>query len=97
MLRTVRKVAKVIYPPDMTALAAHPAAAQYALAYTGGPPARFPDRYAAVPPARLIAHGNPPALVLTGLDDSLVPSVGALQYVEQAHAERFAPRKVIRP
>lgn len=76
-----------IYPPvDMVALYAHPAAAQYPLAYIGGSPAQYPERYAAVSPIRSISPSNPAALILTGLDDSLVPVADTLRYVDSARA-----------
>lgn len=76
-----------IYPPvDLAALFRHPAATQYPLAYTGGPPARFPERYAALSPIRSAAASNPPTLILTGLDDSLVPVEDTLRYVPLAKA-----------
>lgn len=74
-----------IYPPvDMAALHAHPAATQYAAAYTGGTPARFPDRYKAVSPIESIGVSNPPLLLVTGLDDSLVPVRDTLLYAQRA-------------
>lgn len=85
-----------IYPPvDMAALHAHSAATQYPLAYTGGTPAQFPQRYAAVSPIRSTAAANPPALILTGLDDSLVPRRGYIA-LRAARAWRRARGRIDR-
>lgn len=74
-----------IYPPvDMAKLYAHPAATQYGDAYIGGSPARYPQRYALVSPMTSISPTNPPLLLLTGLDDSLVPVRDTLRYAELA-------------
>jgi acetyl esterase/lipase len=40
--------------------------------YVGGPPAQFPDRYAAGSVERLIRSGLPPTLLVTGVNDLLV-------------------------
>lgn len=72
-----------VYPPvDMAALYAHPPSAKYPLAYIGGSPHQFPLRYAAVSPISYVRGPGAPTLLLTGLDDSLVPAEDTLRYVE---------------
>lgn len=84
-----------IYPPtDIAALWRHDAARRFAVAYTGGSPAQVPQRYAAVSPTRTLATTNPPTLIISGTDDSLVPFRDTAAYVKRA--ERIgAPVKLV--
>ena len=76
-----------IYPPvDLVALYGHAPSRHFAVAYTGGSPRQFPARYAAVSPLTDVAAPAPPTLILTGLDDSLVPVRDILGYVRRAKA-----------
>lgn len=76
-----------VYPPvDMAALHAHEVATIYPLAYIGGPPTQFPDRYASVSPISYVRGPGAPTLLLTGLDDSMVPVDDTLRYVKLRRA-----------
>ena len=48
-------------------------ARQYADAYVGGPPERFPDRYAAIDPTAHIGPQAPRTLLIVGENDHLLP------------------------
>ena len=48
-------------------------ARQYADAYVGGPPERFPERYAAIDPTAQIGPQAPPTLIIVGENDHLLP------------------------
>lgn len=78
-----------VYPPvELATLYNHKPAQRFADAYIGGSPQQFPDLYAEVSPSTTVARPAPPVLILTGLDDSLVPVEGTLRYVDQARAAR---------
>ncbi len=61
-------------------------AREYADAYVGGPPERFPDRYASIDPASHITPKAPPTLLIVGENDHLLPP--DLTYRFAAEAER---------
>ena len=46
------------------------------IAYLGGPPAQFPDRYRAVSPMAHVRAGLPPTLIAYGEQDHLIPISG---------------------
>lgn len=84
---TVKAVAAIYPPVDVRAIYRHPAATWAALAYIGGSPEQYPARYAAVSPVNSTAPSNPPALIITGLDDSTVPVSDTLAFVKTAQAD----------
>lgn len=61
-------------------------AREFAEAYVGGPPERFPDRYASIDPASYIAPEAPPTLLIVGENDHLLPP--DLTYRFAAEAKR---------
>ena len=61
-------------------------AREYANAYVGGPPERFPDRYASIDPVSYITSKAPPTLLIVGENDHLLPP--DLTYRFAAEAER---------
>ena len=88
----VPRISAVIsmYPPtDMPVLYAHKQTAIYPLAYVGGPPRQFPDRYAYVSPMSYVHDTGAPTLLLTGLEDSLVPVADTLRYVQLRRAAGY--------
>jgi acetyl esterase/lipase len=57
-----------------------------ASAYTGGSPAEFPQRYAAISSATHLGATAPPTLILFGAADHLVPTEGTYRFAELARA-----------
>ena len=53
-------------------------------AYIGGSPRAFPARYAALDLRRLVRAGNPPTLILAGIEDPLLPIADARDFARQA-------------
>lgn len=82
----IKAVVPISPPVDLAAIYRHPAASYAARGYIGGPPEQYPDRYAAVSPVNSTAASNPPALIITGLDDNTVPVRDTLAYVAAARA-----------
>ena len=56
----------------------------YMTAYIGGSPRAFPARYAALDLRRLVRAGNPPTLILAGIEDPLLPIADARDFARQA-------------
>lgn len=56
----------------------------FAHAYVGGPPQRYPERYAHVDPAYQIGPQAPPTLVIVGENDHLLPPGLTYRFAEQA-------------
>ncbi|MBX3049137.1 MAG: alpha/beta hydrolase [Anaerolineales bacterium] len=54
--------------------------------YTGGSPAEYPDRYAAIDPATHITPAAPPALITLGEKDHLVPPGPTLAFAATLHS-----------
>jgi acetyl esterase len=71
-------------PTDLVALYAHKPAQKFAVAYTGGSPRQYPDRYAMVSPILQAGAPAPPLLLMTGEDDGVVPLRDMLRYVALA-------------
>ena len=61
-------------------------AREFADAYVGGPPERFPDRYASIDPVSYIDPKAPPTLLIVGENDHLLPP--DLTYRFAAEAKR---------
>lgn len=81
-----------IYPPvDLVPLYEHAPARRFGDAYLGGSPQEFPERYPPLSPITYVREKAPPVLILTGLEDSLVPVDYTLRYVDTA---RSAGRRV---
>lgn len=83
----IKAVVAISPPVDLAAIYNNPVATWAALAYLGGSPEQYPARYARVSPTSSTAPSNPPALIITGLDDNTVPVRDVLAYVKAAHAE----------
>lgn len=94
----VRAVIDFYGPTDLRALCASgsPAAGSVA-GLLGGPPSMFPDRNAAASPARRVAPGAPPVLILHGDDDALVPLAQSRSLVDALEAAGVPHRLVVLP
>jgi acetyl esterase/lipase len=76
-----------VYPAvDLSALYAYTPARQFPLAYIGGSPLEYPERYRALSPITDAAGAAPPTLLLYGEDDGLVPVRDTERYVEGSRA-----------
>lgn len=85
----VPKIAAMIAispPVDLVGLYHYRDSRHFAVAYTGGTPVQYPSRYAAVSPIKQVAEPAPPTLLMTGLDDSVVPVRDMLDYANRAEA-----------
>ncbi|QJU56538.1 alpha/beta hydrolase [Sphingomonas sp. AP4-R1] len=65
--------------------------------YIGGSPTQFPDRYAALNPARYLKGPLPPTLIISGSDDPLVPPQGAAEFVRAARASGHDVQRIVFP
>jgi acetyl esterase/lipase len=65
--------------------------------YFGGTPAQYPQRYAALNPARYLDGHLPPTLIIAAADDPLVPPEGAAEFAAKAHAARQDVRRIVFP
>jgi acetyl esterase len=65
--------------------------------YTGGTPAQYPQRYAAVSSATHIDPGAPPTLLLPGLADHLLPPEPAYEFAERERAVGVDARVIAFP
>ncbi|KMS51674.1 hypothetical protein V474_03320 [Novosphingobium barchaimii LL02] len=65
---------------------AGPFGRQMTVRYTGGTPARYPNRYAEVSSGTHIGDRTPPTLILPGLADHLLPAPIAFDFVARARA-----------
>ena len=72
-------------------------ARQMTLWYTGGTPAEYPGRYAAVSPATHIHPAAPPTLLFPGLADHLLPPEPAFEFATQAIAAGVEARVIAFP
>jgi acetyl esterase/lipase len=71
---TVEAVIAFSAPADLSALyAASPWAGRAVAQFLGGPPRQVPAEYAAASPIDHVAPGDPPMLLVHGLEDPLVP------------------------
>ncbi len=78
-------------------LIAGPFARQMTTWYTGGTPAQYPDRYAAVSPITHVHPAAPPTLLLPGLADHLLPPQPAFEFAENALAAGAEARVITFP
>ena len=65
--------------------------------YTGGSPQQFPDRYRAISSFTYIHAGAPPALIMNGSHDHLVPPRETLDFATAARARGVDVSQVIVP
>lgn len=65
--------------------------------YFGGPPDRFPERYAAVDLRPRQYPSNPPTLILGGASDPLIPPEAAREFTRRANAAGLDVRHVLFP
>ena len=65
--------------------------------YTGGTPAMFPDRYAAISSGTFINPAAPPALLFPGLTDHLLPPDVADRFAARAHIVGITVRLIAFP
>jgi acetyl esterase/lipase len=72
-------------------------ARQMALWYTGGKPADYPGRYAAVSPVTHIHPAAPPTLLLPGLADHLLPPGPVFEFAAKAIAAGVEARVIAFP
>lgn len=78
-------------------LIAGPFARQMTTWYTGGTPAEYPDRYAAISPVTHIQPAAPPTLLLPGLADHLLPPQPAFEFAAKAVAVGVEARVIAFP
>lgn len=69
----------------------------YLQQYLGGSPDSFPERYAAVASANLLAPSNPPTLIISGANDRLVPPDPAHALARRAAATGMEIRHTVFP
>jgi acetyl esterase len=72
-------------------------ARQMATGYTGGTPAEYPARYAAISPVTHIHPAAPPTLVLPGLADHLLPAQPAFEFAAKVLAAGVDARVIAFP
>jgi acetyl esterase/lipase len=65
--------------------------------YLGGPPERYPERYAAVDVRRYIGPTNPPTLLLAGANDPLLPAAAIEDFARRLAATGDEARLVMFP
>jgi acetyl esterase/lipase len=82
-------------PSDLAALyAASPWAGRAAAQFLGGTPRQVPARYAAASPIDHVAPGDPPMLLVHGLEDTMVP-VGQSEAMAAALTAAGVPNRLI--
>lgn len=69
----------------------------YMSRYIGGPPERYPERYAALDLRRLSTPGNPPTLILAGKNDPLLPAASVEDFARRSMAAGNAVDLVMLP
>jgi acetyl esterase/lipase len=69
----------------------------YLTQYIGGPPERYPERYAAVDLRHYIRRQNPPTLILCGTNDPLLPAAAVKDFARRAEAAGSELRLVLFP
>lgn len=65
--------------------------------YIGGSPKDHPARFASANPTRLVGKGAPPALIMGGAADPLVPESGAVAFAAHAQAIGVSVRNIAFP